>query len=136
MQMKHSKNATKLQLKAFTLTELLVVLAIIGILLLIALPNLMPLISKTRSTDAKQNLTYIHSLQKSWYMEHSEYSSNLKEIGFELENAEEAQYSYEVSGSGATFKATATALTDFDNDGQINVWEIDQKKNLKEVTPD
>jgi type IV pilus assembly protein PilE len=124
------------RLPAFTLTELLVVLAIIGILLLIALPNLMPLISKTRSTEAKQNLTYIHSLQKLWFMEHSEYSSNLNEVGFELDNPEEAQYTYEVSGSKSSFKATATAVTDFDNDGQINVWEIDQKKNLKEVTPD
>lgn len=123
-------------LKAFTLTELLVVLAIIGILLLIALPNLMPLISKAHGTEAKQNLTYIHSLEKSWFMEHSKYSSDLRELGFEIENPGEAQYKYEITASGSTFKATATAITDFDNDGQINVWEIDQAKNLKEITPD
>lgn len=125
------------KLPAFTLTELLVVLAIIGILLLIALPNLMPLISKTRGTEAKQNLTYIHSLEKSWYMEHSKYTSDLKELGFELENPGEAQYGYEIiSASNSAFKVKATAKTDFDNDGQINTWEIDQAKNLKEVTPD
>jgi type IV pilus assembly protein PilE len=125
------------KLRAFTLTELLVVLAIIGILLLIALPNLMPLISKSKSTEAKQNLTYIHSLQKSWYMEHSKYNSDLKELGFELENPAEAQYTYEIiSASNSSFKVRATAKSDFDNDGQINVWEIDQDKNLKEITPD
>ncbi len=130
-------NSFQKKLRAFTLTELLVVLAIIGILLLIALPNLMPLISKSKSTEAKQNLTYIQSLEKSWYMEHSKYDADLKEIGFELENPAEAQYSYEIiSASNASFKARATAKTDFDNDGQINVWEIDQDKNLKEVTPD
>jgi type IV pilus assembly protein PilE len=124
------------KIPAFTLTELLVVLAIIGILLLVAIPNLMPVVSKARSTEAKQNLAYIHSLEKSWYMEHSKYSSDLKELGFEIENTEDAQYSYAVSSSGATFTATATAVTDFDNDGQINVWTIDQSKNMEEVTPD
>lgn len=124
------------RLRAFTLTELLVVLAIIGILLLVALPNLMPVVSKAKATEAKQNLAYIHSLEKSWYMEHSKYSGDLKELGFELENESDAQYTYTITASGATFKATATAVSDFDNDGQINVWEIDQAKNLKEVTPD
>lgn len=124
------------KLSAFTLTELLVVLAIIGILLLVAIPNLMPVVSKARSTEAKQNLIYIHSLEKSWYMEHSKYSTDLKELGFEIENKEDVQYSYEISSSGSAFKATATALTDFDNDGQLNVWEVDQNKSLKEVTPD
>jgi len=96
----------------------------------------MPLISKTRSTEAKQNLTYIQSLERSWYMEHSKYSADLKELGFDLENTGEAQYSYEIISAGSSFKARATAKTDFDNDGQINVWEIDQNKNLTEVTPD
>ena len=53
----------KKQLHAFTLTELLVVLVIIGILMLIALPNLMPLIAKTHSIEAQQSLTTIQKLQ-------------------------------------------------------------------------
>ena len=36
-------------LRAFSLPEMLVVLVIIGILVLIALPNLMPLISKAKA---------------------------------------------------------------------------------------
>ena len=36
-------------LKAFSLTELLVVLVIIGILVLVAMPNLMPLISRAKA---------------------------------------------------------------------------------------
>ena len=39
-------------LMAFLLTELLVVLVIIGILVLVAMPNLMPLISRAKATEA------------------------------------------------------------------------------------
>ena len=39
------------------------VLVIIGILALIALPKLMPLISRAKATEAQQ-LTFLHSLQR------------------------------------------------------------------------
>ena len=39
-------------LRAFSLTELLVVLVIIGILVLVAMPNQMPLISRAKATEA------------------------------------------------------------------------------------
>ncbi|MCI6167696.1 MAG: type II secretion system GspH family protein [Alistipes sp.] len=46
-------------LRAFSLTELLVVLVIIGILVLVAMPNLMPLISRAKATEAQQQLTFV-----------------------------------------------------------------------------
>ena len=54
-------------LRAFSLPELLVVLVIIGILVLIALPNLMPLISRAKATEAQQQLTFLHSLEQSHF---------------------------------------------------------------------
>ena len=39
-------------MRAFSLTELLVALVIIGILVLVAMPNLMPLISRAKATEA------------------------------------------------------------------------------------
>ena len=51
-------------LRAFSLPEMLVVLVIIGILVLIALPNLMPpLISKAKAMEAQQQLAFVHTLQ-------------------------------------------------------------------------
>ena len=130
-------------LKAFTLTELLVVLVIVGILVLLALPNLMPLISKAKSTEAKVQLEHLHTLEKSYFFEHSKYSSSLDDIGFVQEklttDGDNGRANYQVSitsASATTFSAKATAVVDFDADGTFNVWEIDQDKNLKETVKD
>lgn len=131
------------KVSAFTLTEVLVVLVIVGILVLLALPNLMPLISKAKSTEAKVQLEHVYTLEKSAFYEKSKFSSDLVAIGFiqeklvtEAENGN-ANYHIEVVEATPTgFKARATAVVDFDGDGVYNVWEIDQDKNLQEVTKD
>jgi len=128
-------------LKAFTLTEVLVVLVIIGILVLLALPRIMPLISKAKSTEAKLQLNYLYNLQKSYFYLNSSYTNDLNELGFEQEKLSTvggtANYRIEVtSAEKQNFKATATAVEDFDGDGIYNLWEIDQDKNLREVIKD
>ncbi len=65
------------------MTELLVVLVIIGILVLVAMPNLMPLISRAKATEAQQQLTFLHPLEKSYFYTYSRYSDDLEELGFE-----------------------------------------------------
>jgi type IV pilus assembly protein PilE len=135
------KTLSSAKLKAFTLMELLIVLIIIGILVLLALPNLMPLISKTKSTEAQLQLEHIHTLEKSYFYLHSKYSTDFTEISYEhaklTTQGGNANYQVEiVEANNTSFKARATAITDFDGDGTLNVWEVDQDKNLKEVTPD
>jgi len=131
--------ATKL--KAFTLTEILIVLVIVGILVLLALPNLMPLISKAKSTEAQLQLEHIYTLEKSYFYLHSKYSTSFDDIDYEAvkstKDGGSANYKIEiVSATDKTFKATATAVVDFDGDGIFDVWEVDQDKNIKEVTKD
>ena len=129
------------RLKAFSLTELLVVLVIVGILVLLALPNLMPLISKAHSTEAKLQLEHVYTLQKTYFMEHSKYAANLDEISFEQEKLVDeggtAKYVIElVEGGGNGFIARARATADFDGDGELNIWEINQEKQLTETVKD
>lgn len=136
------KNENRLyKLKSFTLTEVLVVLIIIGILILLALPNLMPLITKAKSTEAKIQLEHVYTLEKSFYFEKSKYSNQLSELSFEQQKLTtqggQANYRIEITEANERgFRARATAVVDFDGDGVFNVWEINQDKSLTEVTPD
>lgn len=129
------------RLAAFNLQELLVVLVIIGILILIALPNLMPMIARARSLEAQTQLNHVYSLQRTYFFMHSKYNNDFKTIDFEApktvrENGN-ANYSYEIiEATNNSFKAKAIAVTDFDGDGVLNVWQIDQDKNLTELVRD
>ena len=121
--------------------ELLVVLIIIGILVLVALPELLPMISKAKSTEAQLQLEHVHTLEKSYFYMHSKYSTDFTEISFEqsklTSEGGNANYQIEIVEAGNNaFKARATAIADFDGDGVFNVWEVDQDKHIKEVTPD
>lgn len=129
------------KVKAYSLTELLVVLVIIGILILLALPNLMPLISRAKSTEAKVQLEHVFILEKNYFYINSKYSTSLDEIGFEqvktVKDGGNANYLIEITSAGINnFTARATALSDFNGDGKFNVWEINQDKELKEITKD
>lgn len=130
-----------MKVKAYNLQEVLVVLVIIGILLLLALPNLMPLISKAKSTEAQLQLSHIYNSQTTYRYMYSKYSPDLSEIDFEApktvnENGR-ANYLYEIlAATNNSFKARATAITDFDGDGIFNVWEIDENGAPKQIVKD
>ncbi|SHL97981.1 type IV pilin protein [Mucilaginibacter sp. OK098] len=131
------------KVSAYTLTEILVVLVIIGILILLALPNLLPLITKAKSLEAKTQLNHVQTLEQSYFYEHSKYSKDLTEIGFIQDklvtDGKDARANYRIEITSATntgFTAKATSVVDFNGNGTFNVWEIDQDKSLHEVTPD
>ena len=136
-------NKNRNRLKAYTLTEIMIVLVIIGILTFLAWPHLMPLISKAKSTEAKSQLEHVTTLEKTYFYEKSKYSTDLKEIGFLQEklstDGKDGRANYRidiVNATNTTFLARATAVVDFDGNGVFNVWEIDQNNTIREVTPD
>ena len=125
-------------LKAYSLTEILIVLCIIGILLLMVLPNQTSVIGQAKAIEAQAMLNQVYGLQKSNFYRYSKYSGSLEELGFEqeltVEEGGQAVYKIEiVESSNNSFLARATSVSDLDGDGSFNTWEIDQKKVLTEV---
>lgn len=137
--MKKFKNKFRnLYVKAYSLTEILIVLCIIGILILMVLPNQTSVISQAKAIEAQAMLNQVYGLQKSHFYRYSKYSSNLEELGFEqevtVENGGQAVYEIEITeASNDSFTAKATSVSDLDGDGVFNTWEINDKKVLKEV---
>ncbi len=131
----------KRKIPALNLQETLIVLAIIGILLLLALPNLMPLITKAKSIEAQTQLKAIYNAETTHRYMYSKYSEDFNALDFvaprTVKENGTANYQYEiVSADDATFKARAEAVTDFDGDGVLNVWEIDEQGNPKQIIKD
>jgi type IV pilus assembly protein PilA len=68
--------------KGFTLVELMVVVAIIGILAAVAVPNYQKFQAKAKQTEAKSNLSNIKSVEMSYAVDASTFTTCLSNIGF------------------------------------------------------
>ena len=131
----------KKKIPSLNLQETLIVLAIIGILLLLALPNLMPLIAKAKSIEAQTQLKAVYNSQTTHRYMYSKYTADINELDFvapkTVKENGNANYNYEIiEASDVSFKARAEAVTDFDGDGVFNIWEIDEQGNPKQLIKD
>ncbi len=86
--------------KGFTLIELMIVVAIIGILAAIAIPNFLQYQAKARQSEAKTNLGGVFVSETSYLGENSRYGG-FAEIGFSLAGTTN-RYTYRspINGTG------------------------------------
>lgn len=71
----------------FTLVELMVVVAIIGILAAVAIPNFQKYQSRARQSEAKIGLSALYTAEKAYATEQSTYSACLNQMGYTPEGA-------------------------------------------------
>lgn len=94
--------------KGWTLAELMIVIAIIGILAAIAIPNYMRYLTRTRQTEAKIMLSNIGKWQEVYWAEHDTYADSIETLGFGTKG--NIRYDYVMSDSSKTgYKITATS---------------------------
>jgi type IV pilus assembly protein PilA len=128
----------------FTLIELMIVVAIIGILAAIAIPNFLRFQLKAKSSEGKSNLAAIRTAEESYYSEFGTYVSSNASPGtigknqktdFVNEDGTDAGFdrlgwspeglvffNYAVAEANGAANFTATANADIDADSTNQVW--------------
>ncbi len=126
---------------AFTLIEMMIVVAIIGILSAIAVPLLSTYQLRSKSTEAKTNLSAIRVVEEAHFSENGEYlaanaepalipgpqpadfgvvGSDYAHLGWAPEGR--VYFSYAVAVAPDASGYTADAAADIDGDGVLQMW--------------
>jgi type IV pilus assembly protein PilA len=88
-------------MKGFTLIELMIVVAIIGILAAIAIPNFIKFQARSKQSEAKANLKAMFTAEKAFFQEKDRFSSFVGEVGFAPERNN--RYAYYLDGATTTY---------------------------------
>jgi type IV pilus assembly protein PilA len=105
--------------KGFTLIELMIVVAIIGILAAIAIPNFIKFQARSKQSEPKSNLKALFVAQRSYFAEKDSFSSYVSEIGFQPERGNRymiANGGTSLSGRTGASEDVATTATGFTAD--------------------
>jgi type IV pilus assembly protein PilA len=133
--------------RGFTLVELMIVVAIIGILAAIAIPNFMKFLAKTKKSEARYNLEAIYKAEISYFGEANTFSSDFNEIRWRPDGT--IYYYTFTAGAGYLGKPvasnpqppeahpgassssfTACAWGNIDTDPALDVWDVTDRKDL------
>ena len=128
-------NSTVLCLKkGFSLLEVMIVVVIIGILATLAYPSLGGYLQRSKQTEAKVSLSAVYTAQKIYFATNQAYADSLGKLDLELESGKRSRYEITLTGDSSSF--TANVRGNLDDDTALEIWTIDQNKNLQNIMND
>lgn len=117
----------------FTLIELMIVVAIVGILAAIAIPNYLNYQAKSQQAEVRTGLDAIYTGLMVYYGAVDTGYAGATMASIDFTTSGNARYSYSLSNlTTATFLATGRGIS-----GRVagDVWTIDQDKVITDVDP-
>ena len=95
--------------KGFTLIELMIVIAIIGILAAIAIPQFSAYRTRSYNSSAQSDVRNIATAQEAYYVDASTYAGNYTQLtGAQYGYMQSGNVSVSVSGSATTYTITGS----------------------------
>ncbi len=93
----------------FTLVELMVVVAIIGLLSAVAIPNFQKYQARAKTAEAKLQLSAIYTAEASFYADYNIYHTCLKYMGYDPTDESVSRYYTTGFNAGGTIESNAWA---------------------------
>ena len=137
----------KKKVTGFTLIELMIVVAIIGILAAIAIPNFIGMQKRAKTSEAKSSLGEIRTLEEAYRAENDTYvgvppmaaipvglhtdndadADNMAEIGYHPKGT--TRYAYTFTGADST-SYTCQGSGSIDTDAGVDTWTMNEDGQL------
>ncbi len=127
--------------RGMTLIELLIVVALVGILTMVAVPSYRDYTLRAHRNEARIALLRIHADQERFYLLNgNRYTSDLRNLGYPaasgvLTDSGRYRLSVDAGANHSTFTARATVTARMQSDRECEQFTINAQ-GLKEATPD
>lgn len=114
--------------KGFTLIELMIVIAIVGILAAVATPKYVEWTKKSKAVEGKIMLGAISTNEGAYYSEYNVYTTSMSLLGNPTANAK--YYTFSLSVTTNNYASTAIPSASGTAAGLTGTWTLDKNGNL------